>query len=147
MDYEVNIIVHIIHRYNLGWIVTYIGEEEPNGSFMDTWLDSPYIYDIYDTNDGYSMTVMTQVRYEGWNTDIMTCQYWIYHLIGRIWDLEKAKRLLLKFGRRGKVKREATWHSMRSHTNSTWIWFMPCGWIWNLRKPISFIKYRDQPWE
>jgi len=34
-------------------------------------------------------------------------------------ELEKAKRLLLKFGRRGKVKREATWHSMRSHTNST----------------------------
>ena len=23
------------------------------------WLDSPYIYDIYDTNDGDSMTVMT----------------------------------------------------------------------------------------
>ena len=42
-----------------------MGEEEPNGSFMDTWLDSPYIYDIYDINDGYSMTVMTQVRSEG----------------------------------------------------------------------------------
>ena len=28
-------------------------------------LDSPYIYDTYDTNDGYSMIVMTQVRYEG----------------------------------------------------------------------------------
>ena len=40
-----------------------MGEEEPNGSFMDT-LDSPYIYDIYDTNDGDSMTVMTQVRSE-----------------------------------------------------------------------------------
>ena len=50
-------------------------EEEPNGSFMDTWLDSPYIYDIYDTNDdGDSMTVMTQVRSEGWHTDILTCQ-------------------------------------------------------------------------
>ena len=34
------------------------------GVGMDTWLDSPYIYDIYDTNDGYSMTVMAQVRYE-----------------------------------------------------------------------------------
>ena len=45
-----------------------MGEEEPNGSFMDTWLDSPYIYDIYDiydTNDGDSMIVMTQVIYEG----------------------------------------------------------------------------------
>ena len=42
-----------------------MGEEEPNGSFMDTWLDSTYIYDIYDTNDGYYMTVMTQVIFEG----------------------------------------------------------------------------------
>ena len=42
----------------------YMGEEEPNGSFMDTWLDFPYIYDIYDTNYGDYMTVMTQVRYE-----------------------------------------------------------------------------------
>ena len=48
-----------------------MGEEEPNGSFMYTWLDSPYIYDIYDTSDGDSMTVMTQVRYEGWHTDIL----------------------------------------------------------------------------
>ena len=37
---------------------------------------------------------------------------------------EGAKRLLLEFGRRGKVKREATWHSMSNHTNSTWPWFM-----------------------
>ena len=29
------------------------------GSFIDTWLDSPYTYDIYDTNDGDSVTVMT----------------------------------------------------------------------------------------
>ena len=65
MEYEVNIIFHILHRYNLGCIVTYMGEEEPNGSFVDTWLDSPYTYDIYDTNDGDSMTVMTQVRSEG----------------------------------------------------------------------------------
>ena len=27
-------------------------------------LDSPYIYDIYDTNDGDSMKFMTQVIYE-----------------------------------------------------------------------------------
>ena len=40
------------------------------GSFMDTWLDSPYTYDIYDTNDGDSMIVMTQVRYKGWHTNM-----------------------------------------------------------------------------
>ena len=74
MDYNVNILVHILHMCKLGWIVTYMGDEVPNGSFMDTWLDSPYIYDIYDTNDGDSIKVMTQFRYEGWNTDISTCQ-------------------------------------------------------------------------
>ena len=31
---------------------------------MDTWLYSPYTYDIYETNDGDSMIVMTQVRSE-----------------------------------------------------------------------------------
>ena len=41
---------------------------------MDTWLDFPYIYDICDTNDGDSMTIMTQLRYEGWNLTYMTCQ-------------------------------------------------------------------------
>ena len=35
------------------------------GSFMDTWLDFPYTYDIYDTNDGDYMIVMTQIIYEG----------------------------------------------------------------------------------
>ena len=49
-----------------------MGEEEPNRSFMATWLDSPYIYDIYATNDGDYMIVMTQVIYEGLHTDIMT---------------------------------------------------------------------------
>ena len=60
MDYEVNIIFNILHRSNLGSILTYMGEEEPNGSFMDTWLDSPYIYGIYDTNDRDSITVMNK---------------------------------------------------------------------------------------
>ena len=124
MDYEVNILVYILHMSNFGWIVTYVGEEERNGSFMDTWLNSPYIYGIYDTNDGDSMTVMTQVRYECWNTEILTFHEWIEHLRGLILELEKAKRLLLEFGRRGKVKREATWQRIRNHTNSTWIWFM-----------------------
>ena len=41
---------------------------------MDTWLDSPYIYVIYDTNDGDSMTVMKQVIYEGWSVRYITCQ-------------------------------------------------------------------------
>ena len=62
MNYKFNILVHIIHRLNLELIVTYMGEEEPNGSFIDTWLDSSY---IHDTNDGDSMTVMTQVRSKG----------------------------------------------------------------------------------
>ena len=70
MDYKVNILVHILHRSNLGWIVTYMGEEDPNGSYMDTWLDSPYIYDIYDTKDEDSMTVMKHVISEGWHIDI-----------------------------------------------------------------------------
>ena len=65
MDYKVNILINILHRLNLVLIVTYMGEEEPNGSFMDTWLDSPYIYDIYDTNNGDSMTVMKQFIPEG----------------------------------------------------------------------------------
>ena len=63
MDYNFNnILFHTLNRSNFGWIVTYMGEEETNGSFMDTWLDSPY---IYDTNDRDSMTVMKQVRFEG----------------------------------------------------------------------------------
>ena len=30
-----------------------------------TWLDSPYIYDIYDNNDEDIMTPMKQIRSEG----------------------------------------------------------------------------------
>ena len=75
MNYKVYILFHILHSSNLGWIITYMGEEEPNGTFMDTWLDSPYIYDIYDTNDGDSMKFMTQVRYECW-------KYWHTNMSG-----------------------------------------------------------------
>ena len=71
MDYKVNILVNILHRSNLVWILTYMGEEEPNESFMDTWLDSPYIDYIYDTNDGDYIIVMTQFRYEGWHTNML----------------------------------------------------------------------------
>ena len=42
------------------------------GSFMDTLLHSPYTYDIYDTNDGDSMTVMKKFRYEGLNMTYLT---------------------------------------------------------------------------
>ena len=79
---------------------------------MDTWLDSPYIYDIYDTNDGDYMTVMTQVRYEGSNMTYITWNSWIESLIGLSWELENANRLLLEFGRRGKVNREVTCHNI-----------------------------------
>ena len=98
MDYEVNILVHILHRFNLGLIVTHMVEEEPNGSCMDTWLDSPYIYDIYDTNDGDSMTVMTQVRYQGWNMKYLTYQVEIEHPIELLCDLEKPNGFLLNLG-------------------------------------------------
>ena len=70
---------------------------------MDTWLDSPYIYDIYDTNDGDSMTVMTQVRYEGWNLTYMTFQVEIYHPIELLCDFWKLNGLLLKFGEGGRL--------------------------------------------
>ena len=42
-----------------------MGRERADWGFMDTWLDSPYIYDIYDTNDGDCMKIMTQLKYEG----------------------------------------------------------------------------------
>ena len=122
-----------------------MGEEEPNESFMDTWLDSPYIYDIYGTNDGDSMTVMTQVRSEGWNMTYITCQAWIEHLRGRSWELEKAKRLLLEFGGRCKRKREATWQSMSNHTNLTWLGLMDD--LGKIRRIRMFIKYRNKPRE
>ena len=109
---------------------------------MDIWLDSPYIYDIYDTNDGDSMKFMTKVRSEGLNMTYMTCKTWIENIIGRSWDLEKAKRLLLEFGGRCKRKREAIWQSMSNHTNLNWLGFMDdLGKITRIR---IFIKYRNK---
>ena len=84
--------------------------------------------------DSYDPSKIWRLKYSYNDMSFLNRAYWIL-----ISELEKAKRLLLKFGRRGKVKREATWHSMRNHTNSTW--------IWNHRRLIMFIKYRDQPWE
>ena len=49
---------------------------------MDTWLDCPYIYDMYDTNDGDCMVVMTQVIYEGLHLTYMTFQVLIDHIRG-----------------------------------------------------------------
>ena len=46
-------------RSNLEGNLTYMEEEESNGSFLDTWATFPNIYDIYDTNDENDMTFMT----------------------------------------------------------------------------------------
>ena len=91
-------------------------------------------YEIYDTFIS-----------EGWHMTYMTSQAWIEHIIGNSWELDKAKRLLLKFGIRGKVKREATWHIISNHTNSSWIWFMD--YLGKLRRLSIFIKYRNKPRE
>ena len=42
-----------------------MGEEESNGSILDTWDRFPNIYDIYDTNDEDDMKFMTYFRPEG----------------------------------------------------------------------------------
>ena len=62
------------HRSNLEGNVTYMGEEESNGSFLDTWDRFSNIYDIYDIDDEYAMTFMTYCRLEALNMTIMTCQ-------------------------------------------------------------------------
>ena len=53
------------HRSNLEGNVTYMGEEESNGSFLDTWAIFPNICDIYDTNDEDAMIFMTYFRTKG----------------------------------------------------------------------------------
>ena len=53
------------HISNWEGNVTYMGEEESNGSFLDTWARFPNIYDIYDTNDEDAMKFMTYYRPEG----------------------------------------------------------------------------------
>ena len=68
------------------------------GSFMDTWLDSPYTYDIYDTNDGDYMTVMTQVIYEGFHLTSLTYQVEIEHPIQLSCDLENPNGFLHNLG-------------------------------------------------
>ena len=53
------------HRLNLEVNVTYMEEEESNGSFLDTWARFPNIYGIYDTNDEDAMPFMKYLRHEG----------------------------------------------------------------------------------
>ena len=53
------------HRSNWEGNLTYMGEEESNGRFLDTWARLPNIYDIYDTNDEDAMTFTTYCRPEG----------------------------------------------------------------------------------
>ena len=69
---------------------------------MDIWLDSPYSYDIYDTNDGNSMTVMTQVRYEVHDLKYLTYQVEIEHPIYLSCDLENPNGFLLNLGEDGR---------------------------------------------
>ena len=69
---------------------------------MDTWLDSPYTYDIYDTNDGDYMTVMTQVKYEGWHLASLTYRIEIGNPIEISCDLEKPNGFLLNLGEDGR---------------------------------------------
>ena len=71
MSYKSNKIGNIHNRLNLEGNVTYMGEEESNGSFFDTWARFP---NIYDSNHEYAMTFMTYCRPEGWNMTIMTFQ-------------------------------------------------------------------------
>ena len=59
MSYKANTLGHMHHRSNLKGNVNYMGEEESNGSFLDTWARFPNIYDIYDTNGQDAMKLMT----------------------------------------------------------------------------------------
>ena len=58
MSQKSNTLGHILHSLNWEGNVTYMGEEESNESFLDTWARFPNIYDIYDTNDKYAMIFM-----------------------------------------------------------------------------------------
>ena len=42
-----------------------MGEEEKNGSFLDTWARFPNVYDIYNSNDEDAITFMTYFIPEG----------------------------------------------------------------------------------
>ena len=46
MSYKGNTLIHMHNRSKLEGDVAYMGEEESNGSFLDTWARFPNIYDI-----------------------------------------------------------------------------------------------------
>ena len=60
MVYKDNTLGNIPHTLNCEVNITYMGEEESNGSFLDTWARFP---NIYDTNDEDAMTFMTYCRH------------------------------------------------------------------------------------
>ena len=60
MSYKANTLGNIPRRSNWEGNVTYMGEEESNGSFLDTCARFP---NIYDTNDEDAMTFMTYCRH------------------------------------------------------------------------------------
>ena len=62
MGYKDNTLGNMPHRSNWEGNVIYMGEEESNGSFLDTWARFP---NIYDTNDEDSMTFIKYCRPEG----------------------------------------------------------------------------------
>ena len=124
MDYKVNIIFHMLHRSNLGWSVTYMSKEEPNGEFhghlarfslhlWHLWHQWWRFYNSYDTSHIWRMKSNIS-DISGLNRASNLYFMWF----------GEAQWVPTQFGRRWKVKREATWHSMSNHTNSTWIWFM-----------------------
>ena len=53
MSQKDNTLFHMHYKSNSEGNVTYMGEEESNGSFLDNWARCP---NIYDTNDEYAMT-------------------------------------------------------------------------------------------
>ena len=72
------------------------------GSFMDTWLDSPYTCGIYDTNDGDYMKVIKQVRYKVLHMIYMTYHVEIQNPIYLSCDLENPNGFLLNLGEDGR---------------------------------------------
>ena len=124
MDYKVNIIVHILNKSNFGWIVTYMSKEEPNGEFhghlsrfplhlCHLWHQWWRFYDSYDTSPIWRL-----------NSEIFDISSQSRVSNRALMWFGESKWVPTQFGRRWKVKREATWHSMSSGTNSNWIWFM-----------------------
>ena len=56
MIYKDNTLGHMPNRSDWEENVICMGEEESNGSFLDTWARFPNIYDIYNTIDEDTLT-------------------------------------------------------------------------------------------